>query len=163
MSRIGRHASVMVVATALTLAGCQTNEQTGGLFGAGGGALFGGLLGNAVGHDQTSTLIGAGLGAIGGYFVGSAIGRQLDQADQQRAAQTTRRVLTSSARRGTTRNWQNRSTGVRGSSTVVAVEPNGSGGGECRTVREVAYIKGQEVEQQSKYCRGSGGEWAAQA
>jgi surface antigen len=153
-------ATSLVLAAALVLGGCQTNQQTGGLFGAGGGALFGGLLGNAIGHDQTSTLIGAGLGAIGGYFIGSEIGRQLDQADQQRAARATQQVLVSSPRRGASRTWKNSSTGVRGSSTVVAVEPKASGG-ECRTVREVAYIKGEEVQQESRYCRNSGGEWAS--
>ena len=163
MRRIGKaiSATSLVLAAAVALGGCQTNQQTGGLFGAGGGALFGGLLGNAIGHDQTSTLIGAGLGAIGGYFVGSEIGRQLDQADQRRAAQATQQVLVSH-KSGASRTWRNSSTGVRGSSTVVAVEPKSSGG-ECRTVREVAYIKGEEVQQESRYCRNSGGQWTADA
>ena len=161
MTRIGNavSATILVLAAAMALGGCQTNQQTGGLFGAGGGAMFGGLLGNAIGHDQTSTLIGAGLGAIGGYFIGSAIGRQLDQPDQQRAARATQQVLVS-RKSGASRSWKNSGTGVRGSSTVVATEPK-SGGGECRTVREVAYIKGEEVQQESRYCRNAGGDWAA--
>ena len=46
MRRIGKaiSATSLVLAAAVALGGCQTNQQTGGLLGAGGGALFGGLV-----------------------------------------------------------------------------------------------------------------------
>ena len=52
----------------LLLAGCaetgtMTKSQQGGLIGAGGGAVIGAILGQAIGHDTQSTLIGAALGA----------------------------------------------------------------------------------------------------
>jgi surface antigen len=162
----------MLVASLLVpVAACQTNEQTGGLVGAGSGALLGGLIGQAAGHNATSTLIGAGIGAVGGYFVGSAIGRQLDEADQKRAAQATQQALAQPvyypAGQPATlpkqpAKWSSDHSGSSGSAKVVAAQQTASGG-ECRTVREVAYIKGQEVAQDSRYCRGSDGSWVAQA
>src|SRR5215475_10676674 len=93
---VGRATCIRVILVAgllMPAAACQTNEQTGGLVGAGGGALLGGLVGEAAGHSTTSTLIGAGIGAVGGYFIGTAIGRQLDEADQKRAAHATQQAL----------------------------------------------------------------------
>ncbi len=167
-----RSGVAFLVAVPLCLAGCQTNEQTGGLVGAGGGALFGGLLGHAIGNNTTGTLIGAALGAAGGYFIGSAIGRQLDEQDRQRALAATQEALAEPAYyppnggqpRPPARSapWtSNHDTGARGSATVVAVQREASGG-ECRTVREVAYIKGEQVVQNSRYCRSTDGGWVAQ-
>ncbi len=171
--RYPRSTVAFVVAVPLCLAGCQTNEQTGGLVGAGGGALFGGLLGHAIGNNTTGTVIGAALGAAGGYFIGSAIGRQLDEQDRQRALAATQQALAEPAYyppnneppRPPARSaaWtSNHDTGARGSATVVAVHREASGG-ECRTVREVAYIKGEQVVQNSRYCRSADGGWVAQA
>jgi hypothetical protein len=157
-------------AVLLLLAGCQNNEQTGGLVGAGGGALLGGALGNAFGHSGAATAIGAGLGGLGGYFAGSAIGRALDERDRARAQAATVMVLNTpdppasrgaASRPAPSASWKSdHNAGVRGSSTVVAVEPAG-GGGECRTVREVAYVGGQEVTENKRYCRDSGRQWVA--
>ena len=71
---------------------CQSNEQTGGLVGAGGGAVLGGLIGQAAGHSTTSTSSAPVL-ALWGGIVGTAIGRQLDRADQKRAAEATHQAL----------------------------------------------------------------------
>ncbi|MBM3521573.1 MAG: hypothetical protein FJX57_01335 [Alphaproteobacteria bacterium] len=49
--------------------------------------------------------------------------------------------------------------GVRGNSSVVAVTRN-TEGQECRSVQEVAYIKGEEVKQTTRYCKDSSGRWA---
>ena len=47
--------------------GCQTRAQTGGLAGAGIGALAG----QAIGGDTQATLIGAAIGAGAGYIIGN--------------------------------------------------------------------------------------------
>jgi len=171
---VGRATCIRVVLVAgllMPAAACQTNEQTGGLVGAGGGALLGGLVGQAAGHSTTSTLIGAGIGAVGGYFIGTAIGRQLDEADQKRAAHATQQALAQpvyypAGQPATlpkqSEKWSSDHSGDSGSAKVVAAQQTASGG-ECRMVREVAYIKGQEVTQDSRYCRGADGSWVAQA
>lgn len=169
--RSSRGTLALLVVAPLCLAACQTNEQTGGLVGAGTGALLGGVLGNAIGHNAAGTLIGAGIGAAGGYFIGSAIGRQLDERDRERAMAATQQVLAepvyfppSGAPPPPPRSasWtSDHNTGARGSTSVVAVRRQAAGG-ECRTLREVAYIKGEEVVQNSRYCRSSDGAWTAQ-
>jgi len=58
--------------------------------------------------------------------------------------------------------WKSDHSGATGSAQVVSVQKQASGG-ECRTVREVAYIKGQEVPQDSTYCRAPDGSWVSSA
>jgi surface antigen len=167
-----RNAILSLIALLLT-SGCQTNEQTGGLVGASGGALLGGALGEAIGHSGTGTLLGASLGALGGYFVGTAIGRQLNEADRKRATEATHEALaqpvyfsadpTVSPRLPKQpAQWKSDRSGVSGAAKVVAAQRT-TDGGECRTVREVAYIKGREVPQTSRYCRGPEGDWVAES
>ncbi|HVY15148.1 MAG TPA: glycine zipper 2TM domain-containing protein [Rhodopila sp.] len=174
ISGLGRIALACAVSLPLVTAGCQNNEQTGALLGTGGGALVGGVLGNVLGHSTTATLIGAGVGGALGYFAGSAIGRNLDEADRARASAATQQALATpvyyppsgAPARPPPRpvSWvSDHNTNVRGSSTVVAVNRDARSGGECKMVREVAYIKGQEEVQNSRYCRSSDGSWVAQA
>lgn len=154
--------SCVLIAAALTLtltSGCQTNEQTGMLIGGGGGMLAGGLIGNALG-GRTGTLIGAAIGGLGGAFAGSLIGRDLDARDRQRAEEATRLALISTSTQPVA--WaSDQNTGTRGRAQVVAVQRQ-SAGGECRTVRETAYIKGEERAQTARYCQSSSGEWVSQ-
>ncbi len=53
--------------TALLGSGCQSDAQTGGLVGAGLGALAG----QAIGRNTTGTLIGTAVGAGAGYVIGN--------------------------------------------------------------------------------------------
>jgi surface antigen len=139
--------------TTYTLAGCAT------------GGLAGGLLGNLLGHGSAgATLAGVGLGAAAGCLTGNAIGRQLDERDRQIAQAATIRAL--SLPPGRQIAWKSDHTSNSGKITVEKVATNtssggGGGGGECKIVREVAYIKGQEVTQDAKYCRNPEGEWAS--
>jgi surface antigen len=156
------------------VAGCQTNEQTGGLVGGGIGALACGAAGAALFHRSYGAILPAAACGAAGYFIGSAIGRQLDERDRAVAAVATQEVLampvsyraTGSAPYhppARTVRWKSDHSGTHGSATVVAVQPSRNGG-ECRTVREIAYIRGEEVPQTTRYCRpAEGGSWAAQA
>lgn len=49
--------------------------------------------------------------------------------------------------------------GVSGSSSVVGVSKTDDGR-ECRRVQEVAYIRGDEVKQTTRYCKDNSGRWA---
>ncbi len=160
-----RRSGVVMLAGTLALAGCgtpgmQNDQQAGGLIGGAGGAIAGGILGNSFGGF--GGLIGGVLGSVGGYLVGSAIGARLDQADRQRAEAATERALAAPAP-DTPVAWRSdHNAGIGGSSQVVSQQPQ-SNGGECREVREVAYINGEQTQQTSRYCRGPSGAWTRQA
>ena len=167
----------VVVLAAILLGACQglqnstglNSEQQGGLFGGATGGALGGFLGNKLGHGSgTTTAIGAVGGVVAGYFVGSAIGSRLDAADQKKAAGATEKVLKEPVHRqngqlvAKQQDWSNKKNGTSGSSEVVEVQKQPSGG-ECRTVKEVAYIHGDEVSQNTKYCKDASGDWQARA
>ncbi len=158
--------SALVVLPLLTA--CQTQEQTGALVGAGGGALAGGLIGGAIG-GRGGAAIGAILGGAAGLFAGSMIGRQLDEQDRARAEAATRQVLAEPVYYATPTamtappprpvSWTSaKNAGPRGMAQVTQVSKNADGG-ECRMVRETAYIQGREVVQDTRYCRGRDGQW----
>jgi surface antigen len=156
--------AITVIAVVASLSACDTNQQNGGLLGAGAGGALGGLLGNAVGKGSgktTSTVIGAVGGALAGYFVGSAIGSKLDSKDRTKAETATTAALHQPTQRARPIRWKSDHSGNNGQAQLVEVEPASGGGGECRTVREIAYIKGEEVTQNSKYCRSPAGEWVS--
>lgn len=168
-----RWGSVVLVVSILPLAvACQNKEQSYGAGGAALGALACGAAGSAIFHTALGTLGSAAACGTAGYFIGSSIGRRLDQQDQAAAAAATQEALAvpvhyppgrTTVVHPTTRpvSWNSdHGSGARGSASVVAVQPQSSGG-ECRTVREVAYIKGQEETQTSKYCRNADGEWTS--
>lgn len=153
----------LALSASLLVAGCSQeagqNEQAGSLIGAGGGALFGGLLGNTLSHGSAvGTVLGVGLGAGAGYLVGDAIGRQLDQRDREAAQRATVAALSAPPNKPPVR-WHSDHTSNSGTAVVQHVQKTSTG--ECRTVREVAYIKGEEVTQDQKYCRGTDGEWTS--
>jgi surface antigen len=56
--------------------------------------------------------------------------------------------------------WQSPETpNTRGTTELTRV----TDGGSCRNVREIAIIRGEEVRQESRYCRGQDGRWVLQA
>jgi hypothetical protein len=59
--------TICLCALVVLTAGCQTRAQTGGLTGAGIGALAG----QAIGGNTEATLIGAAIGAGAGYIIGN--------------------------------------------------------------------------------------------
>ncbi len=63
----------------LTFVGCSTNQGTGSLIGAGGGAVVGGILGNIIGKNTKGTLIGAAIGGAIGTGAGTLIGHHMDK------------------------------------------------------------------------------------
>jgi outer membrane lipoprotein SlyB len=78
---IMRKIIICVSLLALTMSGCATRSQTGGLVGTGVGAAVGAGLGQAIGRSTSSTLIGAAAGAVAGGLVGTAIGRYMDKQE----------------------------------------------------------------------------------
>jgi surface antigen len=158
--------AIVALVSVPLLCGCQNNEETGGLLGSVGGAALGAGLGGAIGGNGTGALIGAAAGGLAGYFVGSEIGRQLDQRDREIAANATQRALEQPVSNPTTvaeappppAKWRSDHSGASGSAQVVAVQPQASGG-ECKMVHQIAYIKGDEVQQNTRYCQSPNGSW----
>lgn len=72
----GRTAMIGVLAGTLSLAGCQTDTQTGALVGGGGGALIGALV------DHSNPAAGALIGAAGGALGGALVGHFMDERKQ---------------------------------------------------------------------------------
>ena len=172
-------AVLILAGLAFAVAGCTNpdgttnNTGTDSLIGGGAGAAFGGLVGNLMGHSTASTMLGAALGGAAGYFAGSAIGQQLDAHDRELAAQQTSAVLDEPAptpepgqavyvRHHHTHRWASKDSKTSGSATLekVSVTPSGN---ECRLVRELAVIHGQEVVQHTSYCQTAAGSWKAEA
>jgi len=158
--------AIAALVTIPLLCGCQNNEQNGELFGTLGGGALGAALGGAIGHNATGALIGAAAGSAAGFLVGSAIGRELDQRDREIAASATERALTEpvsspaavAAAPPPPATWQSDHSGASGSAQVIAVQHQTSGG-ECKLVHQVAYIQGNEVQQNTRYCQSPNGTW----
>lgn len=159
---------VMASGIALALAGCAgmgPHEQQDTELGCVSGAIGGGLLGLALGNgNSSSALLGAGSGLLAGCAAGNVIGRQLDAQDRMAAEQATYAALDAPpvyhgyAHR---HYWNSdHGTGNHGYVTVKHVTRTASGG-ECKELNEVAYIKGQEVNQPSKFCKSPDGSWTA--
>lgn len=187
ITRSGTLRLVMAGALALPiLVACEStgsNQQYGQFGGAAIGGILGGIAGSAIGGNRTGAVIGALAGAAAGYFLGGAIANALtNPADRQQASAATEKVLNTPApasytasRAPATSNraasqprqtrpvqakWRSESDrSISGSTTLTSVQ-RGNDGGECRTVREVAYVQGKEVQQDARYCRAPGGGWA---
>ena len=65
----------------LTVAGCETREQSGTAIGAVAGGLIGSQFGGGPGERLAAGIAGAAIGGL----IGNAIGRDLDAQDRQRA------------------------------------------------------------------------------
>jgi surface antigen len=165
------------LACSLCLASCTNpngtvnNQQTDSLIGGGGGAAAGGILGNILGHGSAAgTLIGAAAGGALGYFAGSYIGSKLDERDQRVAAQNTTDILdepvyepppghaTVIHHNPPVRHWTSDHSGATGSATVTKVAVSTTGE-ECKEVRQIAVINGQELHENQNYCRNADGGW----
>ena len=86
-SRTMRRLSLLIVSVSMLMSGgCESDAQTGGLVGAGIGALAG----QAIGGDTTGTLIGAAAGAGIGYVIGNE-GDKEKARDQRAYDRRTRR------------------------------------------------------------------------
>ncbi len=74
---------VVICASLISCASLQTNQEQGTAIGAGGGAVIGAILGQAIGKDTEATLIGAGIGAVIGGLTGNQVGRYMDLQEKE--------------------------------------------------------------------------------
>ena len=86
--------SAAVLAFAVSVTGCASNpsnQDYGKILGAAAGAGIGSLFGG--GNGRTLAIV---IGGVAGYVIGGNIGRNMDRADQERAAHLARRGFNNS-------------------------------------------------------------------
>ncbi len=173
--------ALTLIVSMMILTGCDaTKEQLGALTGGAVGGAAGYGLSRAFGANTTGQILATVAGAAAGAWLGGKIGKQLDERDREVAQQATIQALNAktpprktSAEKTTgikpvkaapKKNWKSKhNDDVSGNAQVVADGTNAEGQ-QCRKVREVAYIRGKEVRQETLFCRDAGGgPWMAQA
>ena len=137
--------------------GCQTtasNKDTGAILGMVVGGVVGSVFGSGSGQ-AVAVIVGAATGGI----MGAMIGEKLDEADRLQAQAAANAALQVPV--GNTVEWRSEeNTSIHGTATPIKSSEN-SDGKECRTVRQVAFINGKEIEETTKFCRIDGsGRWA---
>ncbi|MFO7587817.1 MAG: OmpA family protein [Gemmatimonadota bacterium] len=75
-------AVITMVSLVVGSAACATRAQTGGLIGAGGGAVVGAVIGNAAGSTAAGTIIGAAVGGAAGAIIGDYMDKQAAEMDR---------------------------------------------------------------------------------
>jgi surface antigen len=168
--------SAVVVAGALAMSACETNEEMGQMFGALGGAALG--LAIAGEDDDTMKAVAVVAGASLGAWIGGNIGRGLDERERGRLAYSTQQVLdadipaSSPLRAAAAQNasappagapsavWESPTNPgtVSGRSTVLAVSDAPSGA-QCRKVRQSVTRNGRESFEDVQLCKAPGGGW----
>ncbi|MBT4486859.1 MAG: hypothetical protein HOM58_17940 [Rhodospirillaceae bacterium] len=148
--------SAMLSFLVLTSA-CQTTDSQKDT-GAAVGLIIGGIAGALIGSRSGGAQLGAALGGIAGSVAGAMIGAKLDEAD--RIAADEARTTALAATTGDRVEWRSEeNTSVHGYATPVNNQIERAGK-TCRTVTQVAYIEGREIEETTEYCRvGSSGRW----
>jgi surface antigen len=144
----------MMLASAVTLAGCAyppgtgpgPGEGIGTVAGAVGGALVGNMIGGGAG--RVAATVG---GALLGGFLGNRIGNALDQNAQQQAYA----AQVGAVQSGHRTTWQ--SGGYNG--YVDAGPVTTSARGACRQYTHTIYINGQPRRGQGVACRNPDGTW----
>jgi len=139
---------IVALALLLTVAGCETLEQTGTLF----GSYTGALIGSTFGHGPGGHLAGMLGGALIGGFIGNRIGAAMDEEDRRRAAEAQYWAFENGKRA----EWHN---------------PNGHYGYieprpyyyyndmACREFTQTVIINGKKETMVGKACRGPDGVW----
>ena len=152
---IGRFSGL--VAVGVLLSGCSAETAGnvgGGLVGGAAGFLIGGALGGSKGEA-----VGGLIGGVLGSYAGGAIARSLSTPDRRLVERATYSALDTPGSYGQPINWQSSSTsGARGSVQVIS-HGSSDAGTDCRRVRQIAYIDGEEIEEFQNFCRASDGRW----
>jgi len=133
---------------------CQQERQTRRSRGRAIGGLLGGIAGGLGGRVGGVTNVVTNMLPVG-ELLGEAIASMLDCDEQQKAAGATQEVVEQAERGGvgTTSSWESETRpGVRGSSTVTAVE-TASADGECMTVTDIIIVDGEETRAPKRMCR----------
>lgn len=128
---------------------CRRTSNAGGTIA---GALGGGLIGGVASRGNGLAIAG---GAILGGLVGNALTSDVDCNDRSYAYDSYYRGLNGDV--GVRVDWSNDSYGDRG--YFVPVREYSRGGYTCRDYRTVTYRHGREVSREGRACRRNDGQW----
>lgn len=143
---------VIVLAAAMSLAGCASNTQNQNTaLGAVTGGVAGGLIGSAVGGGAA-----VAVGAVAGAVIGGVIGHSMDSSDTARTY-----VVLDKNRKGHATMWVNSKTGARYTVVPVSGRMTINGHPNCRKYRTTAVINGQAKHVYGYACRQSNGTWVS--
>lgn len=144
-----------VLAVALTLSGCITNDApkqgAGTLLGAVGGALAGANVGKGRGR-----LVAVAAGTVMGAFLGREIGRSLDRADRIALGNAQNRAHFAPV--GQSIQWSNPDSGNYGEIRPTR-EGQSNTGRYCREYQHSVVINGQTQQAYGVACRQPDGSW----
>jgi surface antigen len=163
--------SGVVLAAALTLAGCAQGAGTGGtrlgdacgnlgwgkLGGAAIGGALGGLAGNQIGRGSGNALATA-IGAGAGLLLGGAAGSRIDDVDCMKAQQAQTAALSPSTPIGQQIQWNDEKTGNYGSFTPTR-DGKSATGQYCREYQQTIVIGGEAKQGHGTACREPDGSW----
>ena len=156
----------MAAVLCLSLASCATDKSRKEI-GAEVGMIVGTVVGVGIavatgsddGIDQ-GMLIGAGAGAIIGGMAGSFFGEKLDELDQVKAEMATMTALRANDERPVS--WKSEQNEDVGGSVAV-VSGAGAQTADCKVVRHMLNIAGEEVIEEQEYCLDASGSWVLQS
>jgi surface antigen len=147
------------------LAGCEgrNNQAVATGIGTVAGGVAGALLGRQLGgRNSSGALIGGFVGAAVGGLLGNQVGRRLSAGENWRRNTAHRRLLDTPVEPDAPlpqRRWVSPEDPTTGGTAEVLVVTDG---GQCRTIREIAYVRGEELRQEARFCRGENGQWTRQ-
>ena len=145
----------LLLASSMLLSACadpNSNEGAGQLI----GSLVGAAVGVAVGDDLGVGDVFAGaVGAAAGAAVGGSIGRKLDEADRLKAEVATLSAL--QFEKDTIVKW--RSDDNESVFGTVSTRSQGANSTECKTVKHVVNIRGEEYIERDRLCKTADGSW----
>lgn len=147
MINIKMQTGVFVLAAALMMSSCATQEQTGRLLGGAAGAAAGTQVGD--GNGRTIATIG---GAILGAAIGGAIGSRMDDKDLQQTG-----YALENSRTGQSTTWVNPDSGYRYNMQPTSTYQSASG--PCRNYTMLAVIDGRNETINGTACRQADGTW----
>ena len=144
-------APVLILSSALTLAGCSLSNQN---IGTVTGAVAGGVVGNQFGGGS-GRIAATALGALAGGVIGRSIGQSLDNSSRQAALGAEYNAL-ENGRPGQPVAWQ----GTNGTyGNVVPQQTYQVGSQNCRRYVHTIYIDGQPQQASGTACRNADGTW----
>jgi surface antigen len=164
MRRIATSALCLAIAAVL-LAGCEgrNNQPVATGVGTVAGGVAGALLGRRLGGRHSSgALVGGLVGAAVGGLLGNRVAHRLSAAERWRQNTAHRRLLEAPVEPDAPlpqRRWVSpEDPTTNGTAEVLVV----TDGGQCRTIREIAYVRGEELRQEARFCRSENGQWTRQ-
>jgi surface antigen len=138
----------ITLALTVLVAGCETREEAGTLYGASTGALIGSTLGRGPGGH----LAGMFGGALIGGFIGNRIGKAMDDEDRRRAAEAQYWAFENGQRA----DWRN----PNGHYGYIEPQPYYTYRDmRCRDFSQTVFINGRPETMVGRACRGSDGVW----